>query len=130
VWALLGAAATFAVYCVFLLWLLALGGREAARALVCFVPDCVVLTRRLMADGRTRRRHRLALGVLVAYLAFPFDLVPDFLPIVGQVDDVILVTYVLRRLFRDAGPELVREHWPGPEATLNVVLRLAFGRST
>lgn len=60
----------------------------------------------------------------MAYLALPFDLVPDFVPVVGQLDDAIIVGLVLRTILRgDAG--LVHEHCPGPPASLAVVLRLA-----
>ena len=59
------------------------------------------------------------------YLAMPFDLVPDFIPVVGQVDDALLVAIALRGLLRGTGPELLRNHWPGPRAGLAVILRLA-----
>ena len=60
-----------------------------------------------------------------AYLALPFDLVPDFIPVAGQLDDVVIVALVLRSLVRGGGEPIVREHWPGPEASLGLVLRLA-----
>src|SRR5919198_417711 len=112
------------------LWLALIGGlallghRAAARELAAFVPDCLVLFRRLLRDPRVPRRAKLALAVLVAYLALPFDLVPDFIPVAGQLDDAILVALVLRSVLRDAGPGLVREHWPGPPESLGAMLRL------
>jgi uncharacterized membrane protein YkvA (DUF1232 family) len=54
----------------------------------------------------------------------PFDLVPDFIPVAGQLDDAVVVAFVLRRLTR-THPQLVVEHWPGPERSLALVLRLA-----
>jgi uncharacterized membrane protein YkvA (DUF1232 family) len=62
---------------------------------------------------------------LTGYLALPFDLVPDFIPVAGQLDDVVIVALVLRRLLRGGGEALVREHWPGPERSVAVVLRVA-----
>ena len=121
-------AASLLLYAGFIAWLLAAGRRDDARALAGFIPDCVVLLRRLVGDERVPRRAKLLLGVLFAYLAVPFDLVPDFIPIAGQLDDVIIVAYVLRRVLRSGGPELLREHWPGPSVTLDALIRLT-GRS-
>jgi uncharacterized membrane protein YkvA (DUF1232 family) len=70
-------------------------------------------------------RHKALLVALLAYLAMPFDLVPDFIPVAGQLDDVLIVAWVLRRLVRSAGAEIVREHWQGPEQSLRLILRLA-----
>lgn len=103
---------------------LALAGRgEAARAAVRFVPDCVVLFRRLAGDPRLPRRRKALLAGSIAYLASPIDLVPDFIPVAGQLDDAAVVLLVLRRVVAGSGPEIVREHWPGPEASLRVLLR-------
>ena len=86
---------------------------------------CIVLFGRLLRDGRVPRHTKLLLALLAVYLAVPFDLVPDFIPVAGQLDDAVLVALVLRRVVRSGGRSLVEEHWPGPEASLNLVLRLA-----
>jgi len=93
------------------------GRREDARAVAGFVPDCVVLFSRLLRDERLPRRHKLLVAALLPYLAMPFDLIPDFIPVAGQLDDAVIVALVLRRVVR-ANPELVEEHWPGPRRTL------------
>jgi len=90
-----------------------------------FVKDCLVLVRRLLRDPRVPRWRKLSLGLLVAYLACPVDLIPDFLPVIGQLDDALIAGWILRGLVRGAGPELLREHWPGEEDGLRLVLRLA-----
>jgi uncharacterized membrane protein YkvA (DUF1232 family) len=84
------------------------------RALARLIPDCLVLAKRLLADPRVPRRHKLMLGGLVAYLAMPLDLIPDFIPVVGLLDDALLVALVLRTVARGVDPELLEEHWPGP----------------
>ena len=64
-------------------------------------------------------------GFLVGYLALPIDLVPDFLPGIGQLDDAVLLGLVLRLVVRGGGGQVVRESWPGPQASLTLVLRAA-----
>jgi len=109
--------------------LFALGRREHARELAAFIPDCIVLFRRLLRDERVPRRAKLALVLLLAYLAMPFDLVPDFIPVAGQLDDVILVAIVISFVVRKSGPDLVSELWPGSPRGLSVVLSLSRFRS-
>jgi uncharacterized membrane protein YkvA (DUF1232 family) len=98
-------------------------GRTQARALAGFVPDCVVLVGRLLRDPRVPPRHKLLLALTAGYLALPFDLVPDFIPLIGQLDDAIILAFVLRHLLRGNEPA-VRELWPGPEQSLDLLLRL------
>ena len=128
-WLLVSVGVVLALYALFVVGLLVAGRRSSARALAGFVPDCVVLFRRLLGDARIPRRRKVVLGLLLAYLVMPVDLVPDFIPVAGQLDDAIVVVLVLRSVLRAGGPELVREHWPGPRESLDVVLRAAFGRS-
>jgi uncharacterized membrane protein YkvA (DUF1232 family) len=126
-WLVLSAGVTAALYAAFIGWLLLAGRREEARALAGFIPDCLILFRRLLSDDRLPGRSKLQLAALIGYLAMPLDLVPDFIPVLGQLDDAILVAVVLRTVLRAGGPELVREHWPGPAASLNALMRLAYG---
>jgi uncharacterized membrane protein YkvA (DUF1232 family) len=126
--ALIVLAALLALYALLVVALLLAGRRTDARAVAGFVPDCIVLFKRLIGDPAVSRRRKVVLALLVAYLAMPFDLIPDFIPVAGQLDDAILVGLALRGLVRGAGPELVRRHWPGPESSLRVVLRLSGAR--
>ena len=117
------AAAVLAIYAAFVLELVLAGRRSQARALAGFVPDCAVLFKRLATDRRIPRAKRALLVATAAYLAFPLDLVPDFIPVAGQLDDAILVVLALRTLARSGGRELVTEHCPGPPESLAFVLR-------
>ena len=128
-WLLVAAAALLTVYAAMVVTLILAGRRQDARALAGFIPDCIVLFRRLIGDERVPRRRKLLFAAVIAYLALPFDLVPDFIPVAGQLDDAILVGIVLRVILRAGGPELLSEHWPGPESSRDVILRLAFGRT-
>jgi uncharacterized membrane protein YkvA (DUF1232 family) len=124
-WLALVLAVTALVWFALVAALLLVGRREEARALAGLIPDCIVLISRLMHDERVPRRRKLLLAALVGYLALPFDLIPDFIPVAGQLDDVLVVALVLRRFLRSGGDQLVREHWPGPEQSLRLVLRVA-----
>lgn len=125
---MLAAGAALAVYAALIGILVVLGRRTDARALAGFIPDAVLLFRGLLGDPRVPRSRKLLLGAALGYLAMPIDLIPDFLPVVGQLDDAIIVGLVLRSVLRAAGPELVHEHWRGPPSSRDLVLRLAGGQ--
>ena len=120
---LIVAACILVVYAVFVVVLIVAGRGRDARDVARFIPDCIVLVRRLFGEPRVHRRHKLLLGALVGYLAFPVDLVPDVIPVAGHVDDLLIVVLALRVVLRGSGNELLREHWPGPESSLAIVLR-------
>lgn len=119
------AAACLALYAVALLALVVAGRRSAAADLVRFVPDCARLISRLARDPATPRRTKIVLVVTGGYLAFPLDLVPDFIPVAGQLDDVLVVALALRFVARSAGTLAIERHWTGSPAGLRVVLRAA-----
>ena len=127
IWLPISGGGVLALYALFLLWLVTAGRRDDAGALATFIPDCVVLVTRLARDPRVPRRRKLLLVALVGYLALPFDLVPDFIPVAGQLDDALMVALVLRHFVKAGGEVLIREHWPGPERSLVLILRLAAG---
>ena len=123
-WLLIAVGLTLVAHAAFVLFLVAAGRRNDAHASARLVPDCVVLVSRLIRDRRVPRRRKLLLLALGAYLVLPFDVVPDFIPVAGQLDDAILVALVLRHLVRAQGAGLVRELWPGPERSVELVLGL------
>ena len=127
-WLLVGVGVTVLAYLALIAALMVAGRRTHALALARFIPDCLVLLRRLIGDERVPRRRKLVLLALVAYLSLPIDLVPDFIPVAGQLDDVIVAALALRYVLRSGGPELLRLHWPGPDESLQAVTRLAYGR--
>ena len=95
-----------------LLWLLRPRG-TSLRALVAVVPDVLRLGRQLVADPTIPRGVRLALVGLVVWLVSPIDLVPEFIPILGPVDDVVVAVLVLRYVRRRLGEPELRRRWPG-----------------
>ncbi|MGN9781189.1 YkvA family protein [Nonomuraea sp. ZG12] len=115
-----------------LLWLLALAALAIARPrgnllteAIRLLPDLLRLISRLARDAGLPRRVRIRLWLLVAYLALPIDLVPDFIPVLGYADDAIVVALVLRSVVRGAGPQALERHWPGTPDGLAAVRRLA-----
>ena len=89
------------------------------------LPDVVRLLRRLAADPDVPRGVRLRLVGVAVYLAMPLDLVPDFIPVAGYADDVIVVALVLRSVARRAGVEAIDRHWPGTPDGLRLLKRVA-----
>ncbi|NNM45316.1 DUF1232 domain-containing protein [Knoellia sp. DB2414S] len=89
------------------------------------LPDLVRLLKRLAADKTLPRGIRVRLWLLLAYLALPIDLVPDFLPVIGYADDAVVVALALRSVTKAAGPEALDRHWPGTPEGLRAVRRLA-----
>jgi uncharacterized membrane protein YkvA (DUF1232 family) len=94
-----------------------------ARELAAFVPDCAVLFKRLLADPRVPRRAKAALWLVVPYLAMPFDPIPDFIPVLGQLDDALVVAAAIGYVVHAAGRDVVEELWPGSDAGLRILLR-------
>jgi len=95
--------------------------QEALRLL----PDTLRLLYRLAADASQPRSVRVRLWLLLAYLALPFDLIPDFIPVLGYADDVIIAILVLRAVVRRAGGGAVSRHWPGSDDGLRALWRVA-----
>jgi uncharacterized membrane protein YkvA (DUF1232 family) len=99
--------------------------REQIGEALRLLPDVLRLVRRLAADRELPRGVRVRLWLLLAYLALPFDLIPDFLPVVGYADDAVIVAWTLRAVVRRAGPVALERHWPGSPEGLATVRRLA-----
>jgi uncharacterized membrane protein YkvA (DUF1232 family) len=94
--------------------------RHAARIL----PDVLGLIARLARDRAQPTRIRVYLWLLLAYLAMPFDIVPDVIPVIGYVDDVIVVALALRAVVRASGVDAVRHHWHGTDNGFAALLRV------
>lgn len=91
----------------------ALLARRRLKNLVLFVPNMVLLCGRLLTDPRVPTTERALLAGAIVYAIIPFDLIPDMIPFVGQVDDAYLIALTLLRLLDQTDPKVVREHWSG-----------------
>lgn len=112
------------LYAAALVLLFAAGRKSDANSWARFIPDCLILVKRLVSDPRVERTYKVMLIALIAYLAMPFDLVPDFLPVIGLFDDVIIVFLVLRTVVRGVSPRVIAESWPGNSQSLDMVLSI------
>jgi uncharacterized membrane protein YkvA (DUF1232 family) len=116
------AAAVWAV-AIAALWFF--GRKVAAAQLARAIPDLVALTRGLLGDERVPLGSKVLLGGALVWLLSPIDLVPEFIPVLGPLDDVIVLGLVLRHLVHRAGPEVVQGYWRGDPRVLRTALRLA-----
>ena len=113
------------------LWLLAavvllvIGRKTTSRELVTFLPNLIRLFRGLLGDERVPRSSKVLLLLGAFWLASPIDLIPEFLPGVGALDDAVVAGLVLRHLVKRAGPDVVKDHWRGDPKTIGLMLRAA-----
>ena len=96
-------------------------GREVAQ----FVPDVARLFRDVAKDPRVPKRVKYEVGGAAAYLVLPIDVIPDFIPGLGQLDDVAIIGWAVRRLLMGAGENVLREHWQGTDRGLEILLQVA-----
>jgi uncharacterized membrane protein YkvA (DUF1232 family) len=92
--------------------------RELAR----FIPDCVTTVRRLRGDPRVPGRAKVALALAGLWLLSPIDLIPEFLPVIGPLDDVVVVALALRYAARQVPRQVLLDAWPGDARLLERLL--------
>lgn len=97
-----------------------------AKDLTGFLPACATTLRRLRADPRVPRRAKVAIGIAAIWVISPIDLIPEFLPVIGPLDDVVVVVLALRYAARQVPREAIEEAWPGERRLLD---RLIGGRA-
>src|SRR2546423_13943317 len=91
----------------------ALLARRRLKNVLLFLPNMLLLSVRLLTDSRVPATERALLAGAIVYAIIPFDLIPDMIPFVGQVDDAYLIALTLLRLLERTDPQVVREHWSG-----------------
>ena len=96
-------------------------GRQMAMDAVLMIPNLVKLVGRLLKDPRVPRRAKVMLGFAAAYVASPIDLIPEFIPVIGWADDLLILIYALDSLIERAGKDVVEEHWDGPGDLLGLI---------
>jgi uncharacterized membrane protein YkvA (DUF1232 family) len=121
---LIALACALALWLVAVLGLVALGKRTQARELVAAIPNLVVLFRGLLADPRVPRSSKRWLWFALAWCISPIDLIPEFVPVAGPLDDAIVAALVLRHVLRRTDRAVLADHWHGEAATLDAIIRL------
>lgn len=121
-WAI-GVLVVVAVYALALAALILAGRGVAAKELATLVPNLLLLFKDLAKDPSVARSAKIWLVLGGLWIASPIDLLPEFLPVVGPLDDAIVAALVLRHLVKRAGADVVRSHWRGEPATLELILR-------
>lgn len=114
-----------AVYVAVVIALIVAGRKVLAKELALLVPNLALLFKDLLRDPAVPRGPKVALAIGAVWLASPIDLLPEFLPVLGPLDDAVVAALVLRYLVRRSGPEVVRRHWRGDPRTLDMILRAA-----
>jgi uncharacterized membrane protein YkvA (DUF1232 family) len=114
-----------AIYVGLVVALIVAGRTLAAKELALLVPNLVLLFKDLLRDPAIPRGPKVALAIAIVWLISPIDLLPEFLPVLGPLDDAVVAALVLRYLVRRAGPAVVRNHWRGDPRTLELILRAA-----
>lgn len=108
------------------------GARRTLLGTIAQIPSYLRLLGGLITDPRVSALDKVLLGAAAAYVVMPIDLIPDFIPFIGQVDDVFILVLALRRLISNAGMNVIRDHWDGaiedlhPSALQEVIAAAAF----
>ncbi len=120
-WLLIGVGLLVASW-MLLVFLAARLPEGSLKELAGFLPDCATTARRLRGDPRVPRRAKLAIGLALLWVLSPIDLIPEFLPVIGPLDDVVIVALAFRYAARQVPRSVVLEAWPGKPSTIERVL--------
>jgi len=126
---LVGLAIALTVYLLVVLTLILAGRRAAAREAALLLPNLARLFKDLIRDPRVPRRSKWLLMFGAAWIVSPIDLIPEFIPFLGPLDDAVVAALILRRLVRTAGRDVVLEHWHGDPAAMTRLLRVVESRA-
>ena len=121
---LIALAVVVGVWLLAILVLVVLGRKSQARELAVLIPNLVILFRGLLGDERVPRSSKAWLWFALAWFLSPLDLIPEFIPIAGPLDDAIVAALVLTHVLHRTDRTVLEDHWRGEPATLETILRL------
>jgi uncharacterized membrane protein YkvA (DUF1232 family) len=122
---LIALAVALVVWLLAILILVAFGRRSQARELATLIPNLVVLFRGLLGDPRVPRSSKAWVWFALVWCVSPIDLIPEFIPVAGPLDDAIVAALVLRHVLHRTDSTVLADHWRGEPSTLNAILRAA-----
>lgn len=99
--------------------------KQRMKNLLMFIPNMVMLCARLLTDPRVPRTEKALVAGAIVYAIIPFDLIPDMIPFVGQLDDAYLIAMTLLRLMDRTDPAVLRAHWNGGGDVVQLVQAMA-----
>lgn len=99
--------------------------RQILAEAMLLLPNLMKLLFRLLRDPRVPRRRRLLMLAVAGYVLSPIDAIPDFLPVLGSIDDVLVLAFAIDYLLAASPPEVVAEHWDGSEDGLELIRGIA-----
>jgi uncharacterized membrane protein YkvA (DUF1232 family) len=120
---LIGLVSLVVIWLLAILALVVLGRRSAARELATLIPNMLVLFRGLLGDPRVPRSSKWWIWLAIVWFVSPIDLIPEFIPVVGPLDDAIVAALVLRHVLKRTDRQVLSDHWRGDPATLDIVTR-------
>lgn len=94
------------------------GAKRTVMGTISEIPNFLRLLYGLITDNRVAAIDKLVVAGAIAYILIPIDLIPDFVPFLGEVDDVFLLILAIQRLISNAGRTVVSQHWVGDVADL------------
>jgi uncharacterized membrane protein YkvA (DUF1232 family) len=120
---LIGLVSLVVIWLLAILALVVLGRRSAARELATLIPNMLVLFRGLLGDPRVPRSSKWWIWFAIVWFVSPIDLIPEFIPVVGPLDDAIVAALVLRHVLKRTDRQVLSDHWRGDPATLDIITR-------
>jgi uncharacterized membrane protein YkvA (DUF1232 family) len=120
---LIGLVSLVVIWLLAILALVVLGRRSAARELATLIPNMLVLFRGLLVDPRVPRRSKWWIWFAIVWFVSPIDLIPEFIPVVGPLDDAIVAALVLRHVLKRTDRQVLSDHWRGDPDTLDIITR-------
>jgi len=89
------------------------------------LPDFFILLTRLVLDKRVSKNQKIFISGIIAYVIMPIDIIPDFIPIIGHIDDLVLVVFGLNLILNEIDEQVLLDNWSGEEDVLELMQKIS-----